>query len=329
MLLRKPDPLAIITFNADYVGAAWAPTPYSDPTEDRKRLFRRNEEPMKLWISSLYEIPVVSASIWMLPLASKMGISWQFNRTHNPYSTSSWHADKCCHPRKEGHRILVMILAYNIVREEQDMSLSTDTLADVEKDMTLHGVLRDPIYLSPEEEALYVLNDAKEAFSIDFTDPKGWDIWNEKLISNDGGWRWEADNVDEDKFGLIANAMNGGVHVSIEIVGGKFGILEIQFVVSYENFGISYAWVDSNEGNTKQLACNTAIRGKIPVDTNMNGLQRLIAVWNEPASVPRVQLMHTGITQGQKQFFHVCLTPKSKHIKGEENKFKLLGIRAY
>lgn len=327
MLLRKPDPLAIITFNADYVGAAWAPIPYSDPRIDRTSLFRRNEEPMKLWISSLYEIPVISASIWMLPLASKMGIDWQFNHTHNPYSTSRWHADRCCHPRKAGHRILVMILAYNLVKEEEDMSQSTDTLADVEKDMTLHGIMRDPIYLSPEEETMYVLNNKKDAFSIDFTDPKGWDT--NKLVTNHGPWRWEADNVDEDKFGLIANAVNGSAHISIEIVGGRFGLLEIQYLVSYENFGISFAWVDDKKRNTMQAACNTAISGKIPVDPNMNGLQRLIAVWNEPASVPRVQIMHTGMMEGQKKFFHVCLTPKGKHVKGTENKFKLLGIRTY
>jgi hypothetical protein len=78
-----------------------------------------------------------------------------------------------------------------------------------------------------------------------------------------------------------------------------------------------------------QAACNTAISGKIPVDPNMNGLQRLIAVWNEPASVPRVQIMHTGMMEGQKKFFHVCLTPKGKHVKGTENKFKLLGVRTY
>ena len=327
LLLRKPDPLAIITFNADYVGASWAPPPHSDPTTDRKSLFRRNEEPMKLWISSLYEIPVVSASIWMLPLASKMGIDWQFNKTHNPYSTNRWHADRCCHPRREGHRVLVIILAYNILKEEEDMLHSNDVLIDAEKDWTSQGIMRDPLYLSPEEESLYVLNEANEAFSIDFTDPKGWDVWNTYFVTNDGGWKWHADNVDEDKFGLIIDDVDGGAHVSFAITGGKFGLIEVSYVVSYENFGISLAWVDNIKVNTQER-CKKVIKDKVPVNTNLQGPQRLIAIWNEPASVPRVQLLHTDLSQGQKQFFHVCLTPKGTHVKGTGNKFKLLGIRA-
>lgn len=325
--LRKPDPLAIITFNADYVGASWAPPPYSDPATDRKSLFRKNAEPMKIWISSLYEIPVVSASIWMLPLASKMGMEWQFNYTHNRHSTSRWHADKCCHPRKEGHRILVVILAYNILKEEEDMLQSNDVPID-EKDWTLQGIMRDPVYLSPEEESLYVLNEANDAFSIDFTDPNGWDVWNKYFVTNNGGWKWDADNVDEDKFGLIIDDVNGGAHVCIAITGGKFGLIEVSYVVSYENFGISLAWVDNVKVITQE-SCKTVINDKVLANTNLNGPQRLIAIWNEPASVPRVQLLHTDISEGQEQFFHVCLTPKSKHVKGTGNKFKLLGIRAY
>ena len=62
-------------------------------------LFRRNHEPLKIYVSSMYEIPVFSAVIWMLPLAGKRGIDWQFNRTANPYNTADWHADRCCHPK--------------------------------------------------------------------------------------------------------------------------------------------------------------------------------------------------------------------------------------
>ena len=46
-----------------------------------------------------------SVAIWHLALAGKLGINIQFpskdeikNRTY-PYSTSSWHADRCCHPK--------------------------------------------------------------------------------------------------------------------------------------------------------------------------------------------------------------------------------------
>lgn len=97
LLLRKPDPCAVVVFNADYVGKTWLTDQFR-----LSNLFRSNEEPVKLWISSLYEIPVFSASIWMLPLASKLGVKYQFpkefeelNITH-PYSTGDWHADRCC-----------------------------------------------------------------------------------------------------------------------------------------------------------------------------------------------------------------------------------------
>jgi len=64
-----------------------------DPEKSRKELFRKNQEPLKIWASSMYEIPVFSAVMWMLPLAGKKGMEWQFNRTINPYSTSAWHTD--------------------------------------------------------------------------------------------------------------------------------------------------------------------------------------------------------------------------------------------
>jgi hypothetical protein len=102
LMLRKPDPIAIVTFNADYIGKSWATfPPFYNPEKARTgSLFRANEEPVKLWISSLYEIPVFSASIWMLPLASKLGMEKQFPKQFgltNPYSTLDWHADACCH----------------------------------------------------------------------------------------------------------------------------------------------------------------------------------------------------------------------------------------
>lgn len=88
LLIRKPDPLAIITFNSDYKGIEWATLPpWTDPKQARQTLFRNNEEPLKIWMSSIYEIPVFSASIWILPLSSKQGTAWQFNGT-NPYATS-------------------------------------------------------------------------------------------------------------------------------------------------------------------------------------------------------------------------------------------------
>ena len=70
MLVRKPDPVAIITFNADYTAGGW-----EEPKNEkyRKSLSQYSPEPTKLWINALYEIPVISASLFMLSLASKEG----------------------------------------------------------------------------------------------------------------------------------------------------------------------------------------------------------------------------------------------------------------
>jgi hypothetical protein len=239
LLLRKPDPLAIVTFNSDYIGTPWATfPPYTDPLVARQSLFRSSEEPMKLWINSMYEIPVFSASIWMLPLASKMGTAWQFNRTHNPYSTSLWHTDKCCHPNAEGHRILSLILAYCITEEEKLLkSTDDDSIGVVERDMTLNNILRDPIYLSPEEDTFYVFNVGRnETVDIDFTDPNGDRIWKDVVVANDG-WVWFADNKERDKYGFIANTT--GAHLAIDVSGWKsLGRIEVSYVMSYENFGV-------------------------------------------------------------------------------------------
>lgn len=232
LLLRKPDPIAIVTFNADYVGRSWATfPPYMDPVKARQTLFRHNEEPIKLWMSALYEIPVFSASIWMLPLASKMGIEMQFNKQFNltnPYSTGNWHADICCHPRKEGHKILAMVLAYCMLEEEKfmlELEEYPSEKVEIERDLTLEGIIRDPAYLSPDEETLYIQNAMdKNVDDIDFTDPNGQDLWKDLVVANNG-WSWFADNADKDKFGLIANEYEGGVHIALSVTGGKVSII--------------------------------------------------------------------------------------------------------
>jgi hypothetical protein len=207
LLLRKPDPLAIVTFNADYIGGPWATSPHymnMDPLKARQTLFRGSEEPMKLFLNAMYEIPVFSASIWMLPLASKNTTEWQFDRANNPFSTSFWHTDKCCHPNDEGHRILSLILAYCITEEEKHMGAGNTDSESVERDLNLDGHLRDPIYLSPEEDPIYVMNnDEIDAIDIDFTNPKDEASFKEYVAVNDG-WRWYADNKGKIHASLVA-----------------------------------------------------------------------------------------------------------------------------
>jgi hypothetical protein len=215
---------------------------------------------------------------------------------------------------------------------EEEMLLfqsKKEIVQNIEHDWTIHDILRDPIYLSPEEESLYVRDGVKDALIIDFTDPDSESQWRDKLVTNDGPWEWYADNIEKDKFGLIANDINGGAHIAIKVAGGKHGLLEISFVVSYENFGISLAWVDNYQVNKLHTRCMITINDKEPMNSDMHRPQRLVGTWNEPASVPHVQLLHTNLIEGQKRFLHICLTPKGKRVQGEENKFKLLGVRLY
>lgn len=330
LLLRKPDPIAIVTFSADYIGRSWA-TADMDPVNARQTLFRYNEEPAKLWISAMYEIPVFSASIWMLPLASKMGTALQFNDS-NPYSTSNWHADRCCHPRRPGHLILSMVLAHCMLEEEKEMiGQQSDNVAveKIERDLTYSGVMRDPIYLSLEEEALYVQNAFDEHVAdIDFTDPRGDELWKGYVVSNDG-WTWYADNRDNDKFGFIANCTEGGSHIALSVTGGKFGLIELSYVMSYEGFGVSLAWLDGTNDNTNQGQCIKEIKETIVSNVRTKEVEKLIAFWEETASVPTVQILKNKLEEGETKVLHICLTPHNKHVKGTENKFKLLGVRVY
>eukprot|EP00804_Cyclotella_cryptica_P014946 CCRYP_000568-RA/>CCRYP_000568-RA protein AED:0.06 eAED:0.03 QI:0/0/0/1/1/1/2/0/536 len=288
LLMKKPDPLAIVTFNADYVGRTWATFDnWYNPHEARKLLFRSNGEPMKNWISSLYEVPVFSATVWMIPLASKLGMKWQFNNTHNPYSTNRWHSDACCHPPPKGHLILSMVLAYCIAEEEKNMMSKPyvnfakgEGINDInidEHDFTLEGNLRDPVYLSPEEDELYVRNLGQDAFQIDFTDPSGETTWKNSVVENTS-WKWYPDNADADKYGMIANTTEGGAHIALLLNGRGHGLIEISHVISYENFGIALAWVDNEKTNLhKSLSCNNT-QDNYERDAE---LEKLTGYWEE------------------------------------------------
>mmetsp|Transcript_29425 Transcript_29425/g.61397 ORF Transcript_29425/g.61397 Transcript_29425/m.61397 type:complete len:648 (+) Transcript_29425:113-2056(+) len=340
LLLRKPDPLAIVTFNADYLGRTWAGQPWFDPEKARKTLFYYNQEPLKNWLSSMYEIPVFSASIWMLPLAGKRGSGMQSNRTANPYATANWHTDTCCHPRLEGHLILNLVLAYCMVEEEKIMLLrSGDGGDDADNNMVYEEtdftaddipILRDPIYLSPEEEALYVIKDIPYA-GVDFTqynnDARGEQSFEKVIVANEG-WMWYADNREKDKYGYIVNDITGGQHLAISLTGGKHGMVEVSYVISYENFGTALAWFDNSNKNKQVKRCNK------PVNSRKVGWKGsvvpLVAIWDELASVPKVELLKTKLGEGEERVLHFCLTPRSESIAlGPENKFKLLGVRVY
>mmetsp|Transcript_27423 Transcript_27423/g.58243 ORF Transcript_27423/g.58243 Transcript_27423/m.58243 type:complete len:601 (+) Transcript_27423:184-1986(+) len=323
LLVRKPEPPAIITFNADYQGRIWADPPWYEPEDARKTLLYFNQEPLKNWLSSMYEIPVFSAVIWMLPLAGKQGRSMQYNRTHNPYATANWHTDACCHPRREGHLILNMVLAYCMVEEEKVfLSHNESDTVEAERDFTLDAIplLRDPLYLSPEEDDVYVRNHTFNG--IDFSDPNGEAEWKKHLVANEG-WTWYADNKDKDKFGFIANGTHGGQHIAVSLRGEQHGKVEVIYVVSYENFGTALAWFDeSNENDYEQTFCKGEARRQMPV-------QQLEAIWEFKASLPKVEILTESLPKGENKTLHLCLTPPNKNHKGAENKFKLLGVRVF
>jgi len=332
LLLRKPDYPAIVVFNADYIGRIWAGNPWSDPKIARRDLFRYNQEPLKLWLSFLYDIPVFSASLFHLALASKLGtdVQFNFNETrdgHNPYGTNIWHADACCHPKADGHRVLALVLVYNFADElwrmENDASVGHEDR--MEGDFTIdprRPRMRDPVYMSPEEERLYVRG-SSDGVAIDLTDPDGEDKWRGEIVASEG-WTWFADNKDKDKYGLIADSVDGGQHVAFRVTGQKHGVVEVTFVVSYENFGIALVWLDDKEENTRSGDCLTPLKEVLWQPRQLSG------VWDERASVPQAQLLEERLEMGDSKVLHICLTPfDGSHRQGEGNKFKLMGIRMY
>ena len=156
----------------------------------------------------------------------------QFSPRRNPYATSAWHTDNCCHPDGSGHRILSMILAYNFVEEERVMLEQDDAdLATVERDLTAEeGLLRDPLYLSDEEDAMYIRNYGRYgAFQqdyLDFTDPNKKQEWEDTIVKNEG-WEWYPDNKYKDKYGFIANNVTGGPHIAFSLTGQRYGLIEV------------------------------------------------------------------------------------------------------
>ena len=120
--------------------------------------------------------------------------------SHNIYS---------CHPKPPGHKILSLVLAYCFLEEEKAMmSLSNTDKADGERDFTAlldaPPILRDPIYLSPQEDEIYVSNNSPYG-GVDFRDSsKDEESWQSVVVANEG-WKWYADTKDNDKVCHLYN----------------------------------------------------------------------------------------------------------------------------
>ena len=207
------------------------------------------------------------------------------------------------------------------------LSFNKFDTADGEYDYTMDDppILRQPLYLSPEEDEMYITSSATYG-GVDFTESsKGEDSWKNMIVANEG-WTWYADNKDKDKFGYIGENILGGPHIAISLMGEKYGRVEVTYVISYENFGVSLAWLDESVENAHKTGlCNeTKILKNSP-------LQPLNAIWVEQVSVPKTELLNERLLEGQRKNLHICLTPRDDggSRKGTENKFKLLGVRMY
>ena len=272
---------------------------------------------------------------WLLPMSNKLGLEASMFSNKWPYSTANWHADKCCHPKKAGHKVLALTLAHCFAEEEKMMlSGLHDSAVPEEQDYTLdqtNPILRTPLYLSPEEDKAYVWNDKANQTELDFSDPESKSTWESQLVMNDG-WTWYADNKEQDKFGIIANnnGTDGGQHIAFRVVGGDVGRVEISFLVSYENFGIGLAWLDKKTNMTElgeeMKRCQTPI-------PNMNkqypNTKFLSGVWGQEASVPISDFLENSMNHGEEMILHICLTPRNEKVRGDLNKFKLIGVAVY
>ena len=327
----------------------------------RKTLFENNQEPLKLYISSMYEIPVFSVVTWLLPLATKLGVDQQYNASW-PWSTKSWHSDSCCHPKRTGgHHVLALVFSYCLMEEEKVMlsynkAIDMDVVGEHDYTMDRVPLLRDPLYLSPKEDELYVW-DKSTTFMLDFTDPDGEEKWKKSIVGlgsthdHNSTWSWYADNKDKDKFGLIADNNNGGQHISISLVGAEHGMIEISYVKSYENFGVAFVWLD--ESSDKYVQRNGTFCNITSVASNPSA-QQLDALWGYEmdrgtpsvgdikkgfrstttvrVSLPSIDILEERLEKDVHKYLHICLAPKD-HAKGSRpgpsNKFKLLSVRVY
>ena len=96
--------------------------------------------------------------------------------------------------------MLSLLLSYCIVEEEQrmlsgfggsDSSNHPDSTYDFPN-------LREPLYISPDEDKLYISNDgtSKDVVNLDFTIPDGESVWKDAIKANNV-WKWYADNKDK------------------------------------------------------------------------------------------------------------------------------------
>ena len=126
-----------------------------------------------------------------------------------------------------------MVLAYCLVEEEKVLlSGAEEGKLHVETDFTAteEALLRTPLYLSPDEDALYVQNNASYS-GVDFTDPGGAKSWMDNIVAAKG-WTWHADNVDGDKFGFSTNSSSSTPqHIAISLAGGRHGVVEVSYIV--------------------------------------------------------------------------------------------------
>ena len=123
--------------------------------------------------------------------------------------------------------------------EEEKVLLSYSELdkAEWEHDFTtdVTPVLREPLYLSPQEDELYIKKSLTYG-GFDFTvSSKGDDSWKSAIKANDG-WTWYADNKDWWR--------------AISLTGAKHGKVEIAYIISYENFGVALVWLGESADNT-------------------------------------------------------------------------------
>ena len=233
-----------------------------------------------------------------------------------------------------GHLVLNLVLAWCLIDEER--RIGTDKF-QIEHDYTAgdNSVLRDPIYLSEEEDDLYVKGNGVVFSGLDFSDGTvGEDAsWKDSVKLN-VGWTHMADNKEKDKFGLIAEDSG---HLVLELPpGGKHGVVDVQYLVSYRDFGVALAWLSDTLDGPKdkkylEKQCSAPLNNLGgSVGSNMREMTRLVGIWDESASVPKSTLLETKLPDGKSSLLHICLLPPGeKFHQGDKNKFKLLGVRVY
>jgi len=317
LLLRKPDPVAVVYFIADYHGRAWADKPWADPAAQLKSTSFGLVNTILYPLLMSYGVPTFSVVDGVFKHAYKLNRTGMFTNDLI-FSTSRFHADACCHPFWTGHYLLAATLIYNL---NEELGWAGVEVTQEEKDWTAMSPPRlpTPLRLTEQEDEVYVRQGV--FMSLNFMHPSG-RAYNSSRLKKHVNWEWVADNKENDKFGLQTSTL--GAVVTFAVTTGKLGSIRLNTLLSYETFSDAVAFVTTIQevpGKDLKSVCDGT-------DKDLPLLAKVVVRGTETymkESVPRLTMLRNLFIKPEHSYFlHVCTTVS--HANKNWVKFKILDV---